>query len=155
MQNFFKVSFGKSLSRVLNVRGTHFNDRPTGEASTVLLERTRWHHFNASGGDVNDDDSLLTLTSKILFDSSANLKTIDLGLVLKETSLCWTLLSAPPQWANWLVDFFTVVVSCAQFTMPKYFCTNIKILGRLMSLQFVPENWCKFIFTLKSHRSIF
>jgi hypothetical protein len=28
-----------------NVRGTHFNDRPTGEASTVLLEPTQWHHF--------------------------------------------------------------------------------------------------------------
>ena len=104
-----RVSFGKTLSRILNVRGTHFNERPTGEASTVLLERTRWHHFSCN--DVDDDDNLVTLTSKILFDSKANLKTIDLGLVLKETSLCWSLSSAPPQWINWLVDFFTVVVS--------------------------------------------
>jgi hypothetical protein len=78
-----RVSFGKTLSRVLNVRGTHFNEKPTGEASTVLVERTRWHHFN--GNDV-DDDNLLTLTSKILFDSKANLKTIDLGLVLVSMS---------------------------------------------------------------------
>ena len=102
------VSFGKTCSRLLNVRGTHFNERPAGECSTVLLDRTRWHHFSSEAGD--SSDSLLQLTSKILFDSKANLKTIDLGLVLKETSICWTLESAPPQWINWLVDFFTVVV---------------------------------------------
>ena len=103
------ISFGKTSSRLLNVRGTHFNERPAGDCSTVLLDRTRWHHFSESAGS-DFNDNLLQLTSKILFDSKANLKTIDLGLVLKETSVCWTLSAAPPQWINWLVDFFTVVV---------------------------------------------
>ena len=103
------VSFGKTSSRLLNVRGTHFNEQPAGENCTsVLIDRTHWHHFSSDAG--KSDDNLLQLTSKILFDSKANLKTIDLGILLRETSLCWSLSTTPPAWIDWLVDFFTVVV---------------------------------------------
>jgi hypothetical protein len=86
----------------------------------------RFHKIDSSsaGGDGEGgggSDDFLQLTSKILFDSAANLKTIDLGLVLKETSLCWALSPEPPKWINWLVDFFTVVVSCPFFAIP--FCS--------------------------------
>lgn len=103
------IAFGRTTSSILNVRGIHFNPRPAGDdGSQVLLGRTHWHQFGTASS-TDDSGDLLQLASKILFDSKANLKTIDLTIDLREMSISWNLAPTSHQWINWLVDFFTVV----------------------------------------------
>ena len=72
---------------------------------SVLLRKTdfqsrAWNHT------LNED--LLRLTTKILFNSKNNFKTINLCMTVAEASLVCNV-SSPPVWMEWLIDFFTVV----------------------------------------------
>lgn len=106
-----KVSFGPSLG-VHDPNGTdfvsrlHFNEHP----SPKVLPLFRTSEFKTRAWPNTYDKDLIQLTTKILFDSNTNFKTITLALFLTEGSV---VASSPgsvqPLWINWLADYFTVV----------------------------------------------
>ena len=98
-----RVLFGHSAQSV-RLPDLHFNSEP-GDRMRILVQKT---DFQARAWRELLNQPLLELTTKILFDSQTNFKTISLCMQLSEASVSWDVTS-PPIWLDWLVDFFTVI----------------------------------------------
>ena len=86
----------------------HFNEYPSPKVMPLFRSSTFKTRVWPSCG--SQDQELLQLTTKILFDSKNNFKSITLALFLCEGSVVASSpASLQPVLADWLADFFTVV----------------------------------------------
>lgn len=90
-----------------------------------LLQKTLFRK-KAWKDPIEDGEPMLHLTSKILFDSSSNFKTIGLCLVLSETSLIHDVFVQRSEWMGWLADFFAVVEYPVQGYVPPAILTEMQ-----------------------------
>ena len=107
------IAFGPFLkSDVASFDNFHYNGSQ-GKTNNVklatLLERTMFNSM--AWQECLEGQDLIQLTTKILFDSKKNFKTISLCTLLSEASLVSDLSSSlpPSVWGEWLAEFFTVV----------------------------------------------
>ena len=107
------IAFGPFLkSHVPSFDNFHFNGSQSIKNPVklaLLLERTM---FNSMAWQESlEGQDLIQLTTKILFDSKKNFKTISLCTLLSEASVVSDLSSSllPSVWGEWLAEFFTVV----------------------------------------------
>ncbi len=84
----------------------HFNEFPSPKVMPLFRSTTFKTRVWPSS---MDDMDLLQLTTKILFDSKTNFKTITLGLALTEGSVVASSADIQPILIDWLKDYFTVV----------------------------------------------
>ena len=106
-----KLSFGPSI--VLNstcnshdfAAKLHFNQYP----SPKVLPLFRSTDFITRAWPNSHCTDLLQLTTKILFDSKSNFKSINLAMFLTEGSFVASSPSSQSVLVDWLTDFFTVV----------------------------------------------
>ena len=103
--------------------------RPTGMGSRA------WHESQLAA----DPGDLLQLTAKILFDSEANLKTINLAFDFSQAGVVLQTLAAP-QWVDWLADFFTVVEYPVEGYVPPAILTEMQFDVTHSSIELIPEN---------------
>ena len=107
------ISFGPFLKEnVKSFNSFHFNESQSKNNSVklaTLLQRTMFNSM--AWQECLDGQDLVQLTTKILFDSKKNFKTISLCTLLSEASLVTDLSSSlpPSVWVDWLAEFFTVV----------------------------------------------
>ena len=89
----------------------HFNEYPSPKVMPLFRSSTfKTRVWPSSTSSSNSDQELLQLTTKILFDSKNNFKSITLALLLCEGSIVASSpASLQPVLADWLADFFTVV----------------------------------------------
>ena len=106
-----KLSFGPSI--VMNstcnshdfAAKLHFNQYP----SPKVLPLFRSTDFKTRAWPNSHSADLLQLTTKILFDSKSNFKSINLAMFLTEGSFVASSPSSQSVLVDWLTDFFTVV----------------------------------------------
>ena len=103
--------------------------RPTGLGSRA------WHENQLS----EDPEHLLRLTAKILFDSEANLKTINLAFDFCQAAVVFQALGVP-EWVDWLGDFFTVVEYPVDGYVPPAILTEMQFDARHSSLEVIPSS---------------
>ena len=88
----------------------HFNEYPSPKVMPLFRSSTFKTRVWPSCGGSQDQQELLQLTTKILFDSKNNFKSITLALFLCEGSVVASSpTSLQPVLADWLAEFFTVV----------------------------------------------
>ena len=103
--------------------------RPTGLGSRA------WHENQLS----EDPEHLLRLTAKILFDSEANLKTINLAFDFCQAAVVLPALGVP-EWVDWLGDYFTVVEYPVDGYVPPAILTEMQFDARHSSLEIIPSS---------------
>ena len=82
---------------------------------------------------------LIKLTSKILFDSKNNFKTVHLAFNLFEASLGLETLLSAPSWVEWLQDFFVVVDYPVEGYKPPAILTEMQFKLERCSLELTPK----------------
>ena len=107
------ISFGTfSKDSVKSLDSFHFNGNQENNhvvRLATLLQKTRFN--DVAWQECFENQDLIKLTTKILFDSKNNFKTISLCMLLSEASFVMDLSSSlpPSVWTEWLAEFFTVV----------------------------------------------